>query len=116
MSARVDALLAEVSSLLGGPGIAKTAPSDEERRKSRARERFAALVQQSGRTQREFAEELLGVDESAVRRAISVGLGLPIPWWLEALIEKHPELVAGWIAGVLADVRIAMSARKAADG
>lgn len=116
MSARIDELLAEVAALVPKPGLAKTEPSDGERRKARARERFASLVQESGRTQREFAEQLLGVDESAVRRAISVGLGLPIPWWLEALIEEHPELVATWVQGILEDVRVAIHARRAAGG
>lgn len=116
MSARVDTLLAEVAALVAKPDLARTAPTDEERRKARARERFAALVQESGRTQREFAEQLLGVDESAVRRAITAGLGLPIPWWLEALIEEHPELVATWISGVLHDVRTSINARRAAGG
>lgn len=105
----LDALAAEADRI-AGPGPAKCPPRDRDESMARAKDRFAALVRSRGPSVRDFAETI-GCDESAVRRAIRKGLSLPIPWWLEVLIDRDPELVAGWVKGILRDCAVSKAAR-----
>lgn len=109
---RLDDLEREALRLAGKPGIRKAEPSERRRFEVMARARLEQLVAASGRSRSDFASELLDVDESAVRRAIQGGVGLPLPWWLEAIIERDPELAAEYLAGALNDVRRQIAARK----
>lgn len=110
----IDELLEQAVALSRGPSIAKAVPTEREADRSKARERLLTLQKRSGLSQTEFAERLLGCDESALRLAAK-GAGLPLPWWIERLIREKPELVAEFAASLLQDVRVAI-ARKGASG
>jgi hypothetical protein len=107
---RLEELEAEAVRLARGPGIASTVPSERECDRSAARERLLKLQKESGLSRREFAEELLACDESALRLAAK-GAGLPLPWWLERLLRERPELVASFAAALLKDVRVSIARR-----
>lgn len=110
----IEALEREAVRLALGPGIAKTMPSERDLDRTDASKRLLDLQKRSGLSRTEFAEELLGCNESALRLA-GKGAGLPLPWWIERLLRERPELVAEFAAGLLRDVRVAQ-ARKAANG
>src|SRR5688500_9833367 len=88
-----------------GPGLAKGTASDARRVwKNRASERLELVVLESGMSTREFAAQL-SCSEAALRRATHGGdSGLPLPWWLETLVEKHPDLAARFVRTVLEDI------------
>lgn len=111
----LELLEAEAVRLARGPDLARTVPTEREQDFSLARERLFRLAKESGVSQTEFAEALLGVDESAVRGVKKGTSAIPVPWWLERLLRTRPELVASFAAGLLRDSRRALE-RKSANG
>ncbi len=72
--------------------------------------RLQLLVEGVAEPTRELAR-IIDCDESAVRRAKVAGVGLPLPWWLEALIERRPDLAKRWLESVLDDIESAEAKR-----
>lgn len=69
---------------------------------NRAAARFKGLVKTSGRSVNAVAEKVLECDESAVRRPST---SLPMPWWLEAMIDRDEVLALGFARSIVNDVK-----------
>jgi hypothetical protein len=93
---------------LKGPGLRKVEPSSA---KAHYQKRATLRLQLWAKGVPESTHELgrlMECNESAVRRAKAVGVGLPIPWWIEALIERKPEHALAYVESLLVDIESAM--------
>jgi hypothetical protein len=115
MAVDLDALEAEAVRLARGPGIADAVPTEREADLSLARQRLLALQKESGLSVNAFAD-LLDCDEKALRCAKKNADGISVPWWLERLLRERPEFVAAFAARLVHDAKVAIAAKRAANG
>ena len=115
MGDHLDELEAEAIRLARGPGIAKAVPTEREADMSLARQRLLALQRESGLSVNAFAE-LLDCDEKALRAAKKDADGISVPWWLERLLRERPEFVAAFAARLVHDAKVAIAAKRTANG